>query len=104
MDLEGGGDVFGALFAEELGLILEVAPEREAAVLAAYRDAGSFSLPQLSYIIGKSKTVIWVLAQSAGSVKGRRAAPFYVSRIGLRRSRSQKNYKNTKIIVFINII
>ena len=39
MDLEGG-DSFGALFAEELGLVLEVAPEQEAVVLAAYREAG----------------------------------------------------------------
>ena len=37
-----GSDAFGALFAEELGLVLEVAPEQEAAVLAAYRDAGIY--------------------------------------------------------------
>lgn len=33
-------DAMAALFAEELGLVLEVAPEHEAAVLAAYQAAG----------------------------------------------------------------
>lgn len=46
----GGGDEaqhgpLGALFAEELGLLLEVAPEQEAGVRAAYQDQGLDAVP-----------------------------------------------------------
>lgn len=40
VDLPAAGEPLAALFAEELGLLLEVAPEHEAEVLAAYADAG----------------------------------------------------------------
>lgn len=41
MDLPSQGNQdFGTLFAEELGLVLEVAPEHEQQVLQAYRAAG----------------------------------------------------------------
>jgi phosphoribosylformylglycinamidine synthase len=40
VDLPAGGEPLATLFAEELGLLLEVAPEHEAEVLAAYADAG----------------------------------------------------------------
>ena len=42
VDLAGSSDSdhFGHLFAEELGLVLEVAPENEQQVLEAYRQAG----------------------------------------------------------------
>lgn len=39
MDLPAATDPAAALFAEELGLLLEVAPEHEAEVLQAYKDA-----------------------------------------------------------------
>ena len=40
VDLPAAGDPVAALFAEELGLLLEVAPVHEAQVLKAYADAG----------------------------------------------------------------
>jgi phosphoribosylformylglycinamidine synthase len=40
VDLLAAADPLATLFAEELGLLLEVAPEHEAEVLAAYADAG----------------------------------------------------------------
>ena len=36
----GGDDAMAVLFAEELGLLLEVAPQHEEQVAAAYRAAG----------------------------------------------------------------
>jgi phosphoribosylformylglycinamidine synthase len=40
VDLPAAANSLATLFAEELGLLLEVAPEHEAEVLAAYADAG----------------------------------------------------------------
>jgi AIR synthase related protein, C-terminal domain len=40
VDLPAAADPLATLFSEELGLLLEVAPEHEAEVLAAYADAG----------------------------------------------------------------
>ena len=61
--LDGSG-VMGALFAEELGLLLEVDAGQESAVLAAYRDAG-LSIARIGRISAQPTIEVAVGGQSA---------------------------------------
>lgn len=64
-------DHFGQLFAEELGLVLEVEPSNEQQVLQAYTDAG---LP--AHIIGSvtADAKIDISVNSAQQISGEAAA------------------------------
>lgn len=68
----GAGDQFGQLFAEELGLVLEVAAADEQQVLQAYTDAG---LP--ARVIGTvtADAEISISANDARQISGKASRP-----------------------------